>query len=76
MSEAALAEPQTRPAIEPGTAVEVRDRFEGRWAGGFEVADTEGDDYVIRRLSDGSVLPVRFRRDDVRRVRSRSTWWT
>ena len=76
MSEAALADPQTRPALEPGTAVEVRDRFEGRWSGGFEVDRLDGDRYVIRRLSDASLLPVTFSRDDVRRERTRQTWWT
>jgi len=76
MSEAALADPPTRPALESGTAVEVRDRFEGRWSGGFEVDRLDGDRYVIRRLSDASLLPVTFSRDDVRRERTRQTWWT
>jgi len=31
--------------------------------------------YVIRRLSDGSVLPVPLPLDDVRRERRRQTWW-
>ena len=76
MSDSTLAEPRTRPSLERGTPVEVRDRFEGRWAGGFEIDGFDGENYTIRRLSDGSVLPVSFTRDDVRRERSRQTWWT
>ena len=54
MIDSALAEPTTRPSLEPGTPVEVRDRFEGRWAGGFEIDGFDGARYTIRRLSDGS----------------------
>jgi hypothetical protein len=60
--------------LAPGTKVEVRQRFDGRFAKGFEVAELAGDDYRIRRLSDGSVLPVAFHRADIRRERH-STWW-
>lgn len=61
----------TRPVpISPGTSVEVRVRFDGRWCGGFEVADrieTDSDPvaYRLRRLSDGAVLPVLFSADDI-----------
>ena len=45
-------------------------RYQGTWARGFEVAEFSDEGYRIRRLSDGSVLPDLFSRDDVRRERS------
>jgi hypothetical protein len=44
----------------PGTPVEVLNRFEQRWARGFEVADAAVAGYRVRRVSDGAVLPVVF----------------
>ena len=60
-----------------GAAVEVRNRFDGRWARGFEIASAAGAGYRIRRLSDGLELPSTFSLDDVRpkRDRKRGTWW-
>jgi hypothetical protein len=44
--------------------VEVRSRFDGRWCGGFEVAEHLPDmgepQYRLRRLTDGTVLPAVF----------------
>lgn len=62
-------------ALAPGTRVEVRRRFDGHWATGFEVAEKVDDAYRLRRLSDGSVLPTTFGADDVRQERRRSMWW-
>jgi hypothetical protein len=64
----------------PGTRVEVRSRFDRRWARGFEVAEhlieRGGDRYKIRRRSDDSVLPSVFEDDEVREERrGRSMWW-
>jgi hypothetical protein len=69
--------PEPRPRIEPGTAVEVRNRFDGTWARGFSVADVDPEGaYLIRRTSDGSILPGSFARDAIRRERRRrSGWW-
>ena len=46
--------------LRPGMRVEVATRFEGDWATGFEVASVADHGCRIRRISDGSVLPVDF----------------
>ena len=60
--------------LEPGTRVEVRDRFTGSWASGFVVEEVSDPGYRLRRQSDKRVLPTRFPPDQVRRER-RSMWW-
>jgi hypothetical protein len=58
--------------LSPGIEVEVRTRYQGQWASGFEVdavhSDRTGrsDRYVVRRRSDGAVLPVAFKAGEVR----------
>jgi len=58
--------------VRQGEGVQVRNRFDGNWVQGFEVADVEdgdGDDerlFRLRRRSDGAVLPELFRETDVR----------
>jgi len=53
-----------------GEGVLVRNRFDGNWVQGFEVADVEDGDeerlFRLRRRSDGAVLPELFRETDVR----------
>lgn len=62
--------------IKPGTRVEVRSRFDARWTRGFEVTEVLATGYRIRRLSDGSVLPVDFAFEDVREERRKQgLWW-
>lgn len=51
---------------DPGTRVEVRERFSGGWARGFEVAEVAGGSVRLRRLSDGTVLPTEFSATEVR----------
>ena len=57
-------------SVRQGEGVQVRNRFDGNWVQGFEVADVEdGDDerlFRLRRRSDGAVLPELFRETDVR----------
>jgi hypothetical protein len=53
----------------------VRNRYQGTWARGFEVAEFTEGGYRIRRLSDGSILGELFARDDVRRQRNRQGFW-
>lgn len=68
--------PSRRPTLKPGTKVEVRNRFDGAWVPGFKVeAVLDDGTYRLRRLSDDTVLPVTFDVDDVRRERTRQTWW-
>jgi len=50
-----------------GAKVWVRDRFLGQWNRGFEVAEVLRDGYLVRRLSDGHVLPDVFPFEDVDR---------
>ena len=63
--------------LAPGTEVEVRNRFDGRWAGGFLVAARADAGYRVRRVSDGRELPTVFDGHDVRRrrERKRNSWW-
>jgi hypothetical protein len=52
--------------LHAGTRVEVRGRFMGNWARGFEVATTTARGYLVRRTSDRCVLPAQFDVNDVR----------
>jgi hypothetical protein len=52
--------------LAPGTHVEVRNRFNEQWTGGF-VIDAELDGgYRLRRAWNGAVLPVTFKEGDLR----------
>jgi hypothetical protein len=71
----ATPDPNARSPLAPGTRVEVRNRYQGTWTRGFEVAECTESGYRIRRLSDGSILGELFSRDDVRRQRNRQGFW-
>lgn len=43
-----------------GALVEVRCRFDGHWSPGFIIDRIDSSGVYVRRLSDGSVLPVPF----------------
>ena len=67
----------SRTPLDVGAAVDVRNRFLGGWSHGFEVAQGVDDGYLIRRVSDGAVLPDVISRDDVRRDHhTQGTWWS
>jgi hypothetical protein len=70
-----VLDPNARSPLTPGTPVDVRNRYQGTWVRGFEVAEFAEGGYRIRRLSDGSILSDLFSRDDVRRQRSRQGFW-
>jgi hypothetical protein len=52
--------------IEIGSSIAVRTRYLGAWSGGFEVAKHVDRGCLIRRVSDGSVLPDVFQWSDIR----------
>jgi hypothetical protein len=63
-------------SLSVGARVEVRKRFDRSWARGFEIAEVVEHGYVVRRRSDGSLLPAVFGPDDVRPERKREgLWW-
>jgi len=49
-----------------GTRVQVRNRFDGAWARGFEVYQSRRNGYLLRRLSDRHVLPTTFAAPELR----------
>jgi hypothetical protein len=65
-----------RGDLKEGLRVEVKSRFDGHWARGFEVDTVEEGGVRVRRVSDGSVLPVLFTLDEVQPERHRQgLWW-
>jgi hypothetical protein len=73
---AAVAATQSVEEPEPGTRVDVRSRYLGTWTHGFEVVERRPEGFVIRRLSDGSILPGVFDPEDVRVERKKQgLWW-
>jgi hypothetical protein len=64
----ALRTSEIAPSItfEVGTSVDVKNRFIGTWSSGFEVAGLCEQGYLIRRISDGSVLPESLSFSEVR----------
>jgi hypothetical protein len=68
------ADGSAEPTLEPGTRVEVRDSFEGKWHRGFVIEEADGGRYRVRRASDGSVLPWLPERS-VRKERRNTMWW-
>ena len=57
-----------------GEAIEVRNRFDRRWIGGYEIAGANARGFRVRRRSDGRELPEVFAATEVRRRGSRVTW--
>ena len=56
-----------------GTPVEVRNRFNGNWTRGFEVAAApDPEHYEVRRQSDHAVLPAQFSPQELRPERRTS----
>jgi hypothetical protein len=50
-----------------GTPVDVKNRYIRSWSSGFEVAALVESGYLIRRMSDQSILPDVLGFDEVRR---------
>ena len=49
-------------------AVEVRSSYVGDWSSGFEIAEATRDGFLVRRQSDGALLPGVFPPEDVREL--------
>lgn len=70
-------QPDTRSdlGLPVGAQVEVQNRFDGTWSGGFAVEELVGDGFEglaacrIRRISDSVVLPAVLPRSRVRPTR-------
>jgi hypothetical protein len=54
-------------AIHVGEPVEVHVRYNDSWTSGFEVVEILDGGFLLKRLSDGSLLPGRTDRSDLRR---------
>lgn len=65
-SGATAAQPLRASALTVGSSVDVKNRYIGTWSSGFEVAALVEAGYMIRRLSDRSILPGVLGFDEVR----------
>jgi hypothetical protein len=64
-------EPSATPTnLRMGALVEVATHFTGSWTGGFEVAALQSGGCRVRRVSDGTVLPIDFDFLEVRPART------
>jgi hypothetical protein len=61
--------------IPPGTRVEVKNRFVGSWSRGFEIAGSSSGRYLVKRHSDGSILPDEFDPAEIRPERHKHDFW-
>jgi hypothetical protein len=61
-----MPEQPWHPRLTTGTPVLVRNRFDGSWVAGFELADADHESYQVRRRSDHVVLPARFESTELR----------
>jgi hypothetical protein len=53
-------------SLAPGTEVEVRSTFDRSWKRGFVIEEASEQGYLLRRRSDGSVLPTPFAAESIR----------
>jgi hypothetical protein len=56
-SQPVFSRPGVPAVLPPGSAVRVRNTL-GSWASGFEVVGIDANGYLLRRTSDGAVLPT------------------
>jgi hypothetical protein len=61
-----MPENRRHPRWDTGTPVLVRNRFDGAWVGGFELAGVNERAYEVRRRSDQVVLPAHFDQSELR----------
>ena len=60
-------------SLQPGTEVEVRSTFDRSWTRGFTVETAAEQGYLLRRRSDGAVLPTPFPPEALRPADTAST---
>jgi hypothetical protein len=63
---AAAGEPGAAGGASPHGEIEVWCASLDRWVPGFHLVDRTGEGCLVRRLSDGEVLPLAFSDDQVR----------
>ncbi len=54
--------------MDVGQEVEVRTHYTGSWSPGFKVVEVVSEGYIVRRGSDGGLLPAVMPVADVRAV--------
>jgi hypothetical protein len=57
LTDRAATNTRTSEVLPAGTLVHVRNTL-GSWAGGFEVVSIAPAGYLLRRVSDGALLPT------------------
>ena len=57
--------PHAPELLPQGSRVRVRNTL-GSWAGGFEVVSVDRSGYLLRRVSDGALLPTPIVASEVR----------
>jgi hypothetical protein len=62
------ADTEDRP-LSVGTRVYVRNKYEGTFGSGFEIAEVLATGYLLMRMTDGQVFTEVFAFDDVHRER-------
>jgi len=67
LSEPVLSRVGVPAVLPPGSAVRVRNTL-GSWAGGFEVVGVDANGYLLRRTSDGAILPTPIATEGVRKA--------
>ena len=66
MSNHLATNPPASASLPAGTKVRVRSTL-GSWAGGFEVVGVDRAGYLLRRVSDGALLPTPIVPSEVRK---------
>jgi hypothetical protein len=58
---------RVRGSVPAGSSVRVRNTL-GSWAGGFEIVSVTPAGYLVRRLSDGWLLPTPIPAEEIRQA--------
>jgi hypothetical protein len=65
----------TKPHQRNPQAVEVWCASLHRWVRGFDLVEANPDGCIVRRISDGEVLPIAFKGDQVRSTSDARPGW-